>query len=68
MLDIAQTCGSSGCAAGTVVTLVLSGMTNPSAFSANYATDSWSIYTMTSANAYIDGIYTGLLATPPLVG
>jgi hypothetical protein len=43
-------------------------MTNPSSFSANYVTDSWSIYTMTSALAYIDGIYSGLLATPPLIG
>ena len=43
-------------------------MTNPNFLSANSVTSSWSIYTTDSSKNYIDGISSGLKATPNLVG
>lgn len=43
-------------------------MSNPSYFAANYANDSWQIYTMNSQKQYIDGVSAGLIASPLLVG
>jgi hypothetical protein len=43
-------------------------MYNPSRLSANQATSSWAIYTMDSNKYLIDGISSGVMATPPLYG
>lgn len=67
-IDIPQTCGSTGCTAGSTVSLLFQNMFNPNFFSANSATDSWKIYTMTSTYEYIDGISSGIIATPSLIG
>lgn len=34
----------------------------------NDVTSSWSVYTMNSAKEYIDGQYSGLVASPDLIG
>ena len=61
-------CGTTGCAAGTDVNIVLDGLTNPSYFLANDATSSWQIYTTDSNKKSIDAVSTGLKALPNLIG
>ena len=65
-LDIPNTCGTTCTSAP--VSLLFNGMSNPAFLSANLVTDSWQIYTMDSNKNYIDGISTGIIAQPPLVG
>jgi len=48
--------------------VILGDTTNPTLFTANEVTSTWQIYTMNSDKEYIDGIDSGVEATPELTG
>ena len=70
VIEMTEFCStdSSGCAAGTTVTLVIKNLANPLLLSANVATTSFAMATATSNSYKIDEISTGVLATPNLEG
>ncbi|CDW89223.1 UNKNOWN [Stylonychia lemnae] len=66
-VDIKSPCTTS-CAAGYSIQLLFQSLQNPSSFLSNSGTSSWGVYTMNSNKEYIDGQYSGLKATPDLIG
>jgi hypothetical protein len=56
------------CIASSDVTIYFSQTYNPSFFTANAVTSTWEVYTMNSSYEKIDGLSTGIIATPDLLG
>lgn len=65
---VEQTCGSSGCAANTAVSVVLQNTRNPSSLTANYPTTSFEIYTLNADGYPVDGYDSDIKAEEDLVG